>query len=507
MIPLLSSTQIRAWDAYTIANQPISDFALMEQAARAFVNAFCKHYSQDISIYVLVGTGNNGGDGLCIARFLQESGYTVEVFFFGEAKSASPSCHQALQLYKNGGKKLSYFKNKKALAKASFSKNKKRVWIDALFGTGLSRPLQGSAQALVEWLNELSVSFVAVDVPSGLLLSEPQKEAVALRADRIISLQVPKAAFLLPENAPYVGKWERVDIGLHQDFLSDLQPEQGYLLEKKDMRGWLPERPRYLHKGAAGEGLLVAGSRGMFGAAILSAQAAMRGGIGLLHVHVPKEGVLPLQIAAPEALVRMDSHPVHLTGVQIPPNVGAIAIGPGLGKQLPSAAALRQLFQEATQPLILDADALNLLATYPELLAELPADSLLTPHPGELRRLLGTWKDDYDKLARLQAFSQKIQGTVLLKGAYTVMASPGKPLWFNPTGNPGMATAGAGDVLTGLLLALRVALPTAAAAATGAFLHGLAGDLAAQNKGTHSLIASDIIDYLPQAFIEVQNES
>ena len=506
MIPLLESATIQQWATHTASARAIQPFALMEQASRAFVQAFCLHYPPTYTVYIVAGTGHNGGDGLCVARFLKEQGYTVHVFLFGTAETASPLCQQALKLWKADKGTLTCFQQAATLQKITplWTAHTDSLWIDALFGTGLNRPLEGAAKALVVQLNALPIRCVAIDTPSGLMLDKPQGQAIAVQADHIISLQLPKRAFLLPEQATYVGKWETVDVGFDKAYLADIQATHGYLLEETDLRTWLTPRPRNLHKGQAGRVLLVAGSTGMFGAAILSATAAMRGGAGIVHVHVPKDGVNPLHASVPEVLVQADMHPTYTTHIPIPKKLQAIAIGPGMGQQLPTAASLRRLFNACQQhPLIVDADALNLMAQYAELLAALPADSLLTPHTGELLRLIGQWSDDYDKLQRVQSFCKQHACTMLLKGAYTTIASA-DTLWFNPTGHVGMATAGSGDVLTGILLALRgTGRSTLKTAAMGAFLHGRAGELAAQHTGSYSLIARDIIKQLPAAFLSI----
>ena len=274
------------------------------------------------------------------------------------------------------------------------------------------------------------------------------------------------------------------------------------MIEEEDARSYLPKRSWAAHKGEAGKVLVAAGSRGMLGAALLSLKAALRGGAGLVYAHVPQCAELLISQYLPEIIVQADTHTTHLTHIPVPPKTDAIAAGPGIGQRLPTAAALRRLFQDTQVPLILDADALNLLASYPELLQELPKDSLLTPHVGEFRRLAGPWKDEHEQWTLLRHFAETHHCTIILKSAYSLIASPGQPLYINPTGNAGMATAGSGDVLTGLLAALRTHSTCSVwqVAVLGAFLHGRAGDLAARTKGVYSLIASDIIAALPHAF-------
>ena len=379
--------------------------------------------------------------------------------------------------------------------------NSRAVLIDALFGIGLDRPLCDENARLVHILNALPLYKVAVDLPSGLFAEEKKSKAPVLSADWVITFQTPKKALLHASSADCVGKWTCVNIGLSSTYMRKLTAE-AYMTEDTDVRSYLPKRSWAAHKGEVGRVLVAAGSKGMMGAALLCLKAALRGGAGLVYAHVPQLAETLISAYLPEVIVHTDSQVTHLTEISVPPNTHAVAVGPGIGQRLPTAAALRKLLTESQVPLILDADALNILSSYPELLKELPKHSLLTPHVGEFRRLAGQWQTEHEKWTLLKKFTENYHCTILLKGAYSLIASPSQPIYINSTGNAGMATAGSGDVLTGVLAALRThpTLSVWQVALLGAFLHGRAGDLAVQEKGVHSLIANDIIDALPKAF-------
>ena len=508
MIPLLSVDQLRDWDAYTLEQLRIPEHTLMERASEAVVDSFMKRYARHHRVYVLAGKGNNGGDGLCIARLLSEEGYKVEAYLFGDESKASAGCRYALARWRAHSGSLYALSTLSDLERTPLFQRKSSddVWMDALLGVGIRGPVDGEMAKAIEALNHLPSESVSIDVPSGMMLDTPQ-EGVSVRADYLLSLQLPRRAFLLPQNGRHIKQWRWVDIGLSPEFLDNTTPDHGYMIEEDDARRWLPQLQRHTHKNEVGRGLLVAGREGMLGAAVLAARAALRGGIGAVHLHTPYRGVNLLHTTVPEAIVQTDPHPTHVTRVRVPGQARVVAVGPGIGVDLPTASALRGLLRDVDAPIILDADALNILSTYRDLIQELPPDSLLTPHEGELARLVGKWSNDYDKIERTRAFARHTRSIIVIKGAYSLVIDPEEPLLFNSTGNPGMATAGSGDVLTGLLLALRtLGLSARRAAALGVFLHGRAGDLAADQLSARSLTASDLIDYLPIALRTLEKD-
>jgi NAD(P)H-hydrate epimerase len=348
-------------------------------------------------------------------------------------------------------------------------------------------------------MNHVRCTRVAVDMPSGLPADVPAAGAV-VQAHHTVTFQLPKLAFLLPQNYPFVGEWYAVDIGLSRRFIAQAETPY-YLLTREGVRSLVKPRSKFDHKGKFGHALLIAGSTGKAGAAVLAAAAALRSGTGLLTVHVPKSGYTILQTAVPEAMTSVDVDADVFSESPALEPYHVVGLGPGLGQHSKTIRAMDALLSQVTVPLVVDADALNILSTHPAWLHRLPKGSILTPHPGEFRRLVGDWKDDFERLQRQIELARKLQGVVVVKGAHTTIALPDGTVWFNHTGNPGMAKGGSGDALTGILTGLMARGYSAAdAARLGCWVHGLAGDLALHEKGTESLITRDLLEKLPEAF-------
>ena len=506
---ILPAAALPALDAATCAAQNISSGALMDRAAGAFAEAFFRLFDLGDApdVLVLGGPGNNGGDGLAIARYLHLAGYAVRVALLPAARYSADYQQQRPRLPAAVPVAAIDPENLPVIAPTT-------VVVDALFGTGLRRPLAGLAAAVVAHLRRAApAAVVAVDVPSGLFANAPQPADSPIVAARFtLSFGGPKLAFLLPQNADFVGEWQALDIGLDPSAIAQTATDW-HLTTPADLAGSLPRRARFSHKGTFGHGLLLAGQRGQLGAAVLAAGAALHGGIGLLTAAVPGGGYAILQTAVPEALCRPDPHPDHLTELPDLAPYQAVALGPGLGQHPAARALLEALLRAAAPtparprplPLVLDADALNLLGRHRELLDLLPPDTLLTPHPKEFERLTEPARDDYHRLELLQDFARRTRCLVLLKGAYSALATPAGALHFNATGNPGLATGGSGDTLTGLLLALRAdaRLPAFAAARLGVFAHGRAADLAAAALGSEiGLRPSEVQRYIGRALGE-----
>ncbi len=494
MFKILNSTQIRQLDQYTIDHEPISSIQLMERACKAFVEWFVVEVPTDKKIGIVCGTGNNGGDGLGIARMLNDWNYNVTVWIVrGEAKETDDfKTNFNLLIGKLEMVDISAATDQNLFGKCD-------VLIDAIFGTGLSRPVEGIYKQVIQCINKTDAEIISVDVPSGLLIDQPSTGEI-VRADQVVTFQLPKLAFLLPENFPWLGAWHTVDIGLNKKFIEEAVTSY-FLLTKKDIKKVLRPRKRFDHKGTYGHALIVAGSFGKMGAAILAARAALRSGVGLLTIHSPKCGYSILQTSVPEAMISVDQHELMLSQVAESELTKTIGIGPGIGQHAVSVEALSHLLEKVRNPIVLDADALNILAANKALMKSIPKGSILTPHPKELERLIGSWKNDFEKLDLLKQFASSIQSIVVLKGAYSAITTPDQKIYFNPTGNPGMATGGSGDVLTGILTGLLAqGYDSLEAAMLGVYLHGLAGDLAARDLDINAMIASDIIDHLPSAF-------
>lgn len=491
MTKLFTSEQIKAWDAFTVRESEITSLELMHRTCRAFVTWFTERYDASYKVGVVCGSGNNGGDGLGIALLLHEWNYPVDVFIV-RGKNSTPDFDANLKLLE--AKLVA-----KEISSAHEIPTDFTIIIDALFGTGLSRDLTGLHAEVVNKLNQLDAIKIAVDVPSGLRVDSPSSGEI-FRADYTVTFQTPKLGFLLPQNSHLVGEWHVVDIGLSKRFAKQT-PARYFLTNQKSIKRLIKPRARFNHKGNFGHALLIAGSTGKMGAAVLAARAALRAGVGLLTVHVPANGNVILQSAVPEAMTTPDQAADFFSSREIESFYTATGIGPGLGQAPETIAGLEQVLNQFVKPIVLDADALNMLAAKPALLTKVPVGSILTPHPGEFKRLVGDWQNDFDKLERLSALAQKIKSVVVLKGAYSAVALADGSIYFNPTGNPGMATGGSGDVLTGILTAL-LAQGYSATDATliGVYVHGFAGDLAARELGETGLIAGDLVNFLPAAF-------
>ncbi len=439
---------------------------------------------------------------MAVARLLHHDGYDVQVILVATNKNYSTDLAQ----------NLSRLPKAIPLLKAHFLQDFPRdlpssaVILDGLFGSGLSRPLEGLYAEAVSYINQLEAQVISIDIPSGLFTDGPTPEGTAvIQADITLTFERPKLAFLLPTSGAFAGDWHVLPIGLHQEFLNQVEsPHQ--LLVPETIKSLARPRSKFSHKGTFGHALLVGGSYGKMGAITMSAHAALRSGVGLLTVQVPRVGYDILQTSVPEAMVLTDEHEHHLT---TPPTdvtkYQCIGIGPGLGQAEDSRLALERMFRQKLPPLVLDADALNLLAADRLLRQQLPADSILTPHPKEFERLTGPATNDFHRLELLQNFCAEHSCYVILKGAHSCIGTPSGELYFNTTGNPGMATGGSGDVLTGILTGLRAqGYSPLETCQIGVYLHGLAGDLAAAAEGETSLIASDLYKYLGAAFLKLK---
>ena len=491
---ILSTDQIRAADAYTIANEPIESIDLMERASEAFVEAFIDLPLNEKAVTVFCGPGNNGGDGLAVARLLAKRNFKVGVCMVKIGSRLSPDCKTNLDRWNEIGDTIEI-----DAAEQLHDLELNPVIIDAIFGSGISRGITGFPGQVVEYLNSTQKLIVSIDMPSGLFADQPNQEGAIIQASYTLSFQVPKLAFFLPQNDQYVGDWNTLDIGLDQDFID--QVESNYCaVDSILLQQFNQESNRFAHKGSYGHALLVAGSLGKMGAAVLSAKAALRSGLGLLTVHVPGCGLDIVQTAVPEAMCQIDANEHYCTQVSASDRINVIGLGPGLGQESQTVAGIRSLLEESSVPMVIDADGLNILSQHHELIELLPENAILTPHPKEFERLAGKPHDDYHRLELQRQFAAKNKVIVVYKGAFTTIALPNGQIFFNTTGNPGMATAGSGDVLTGVITGLLTRTRNPALAALfGVFVHGLAGDLAEKETSTIALLAGDIVNYLGPA--------
>ncbi len=501
---IFTTDQIRAWDRYTIDNEPVPSVELMNRAARAFTRWFIGHYT-DASrpVVVIAGTGNNGGDGLAVARYLHQHFYgaKVLVYNFGEKKSADFE-DQLLSMPPYDAVEITWHDQTAQFPPV----DAEAVLIDALFGSGLNRPLSGHWAEVVNWINNLPNEVVSIDMPSGLFADQSSEGNKVVQAERTFSFETPKRAFFFPENADRVGEWEVGSIGLHPGFAAQESASFNYLTAADISPIYLP-RKKYAHKGTYGHALLVCGSYGKMGAAVLAARACLRSGVGLLTVHAPRSGFLVIQSAVPEAMFSADHRAIFCTEIPDATKYTTIGIGPGLGMAPETRAGLEQLLKAVKRPVVLDADALNMLSENPAWWEYLPENSILTPHPKEFERLFGKADNDFARndLQRQKAREHKV--FIVLKGAHTAIAAPDGTCWFNSTGNPGMATGGSGDVLTGILTGLLAqGYSPHAACLLGVYLHGSAGDKAAADMGQEALTAGDLVRYLGKAWKAINEE-
>jgi ADP-dependent NAD(P)H-hydrate dehydratase / NAD(P)H-hydrate epimerase len=498
---ILSVEKIREADEFTIKNEPISDIDLMERAAGECFNWLVTNIAQDKKLKIFAGIGNNGGDGLAIARMMALKGYKPEVFILGTEEQMSGSCRvnfaRFRQIQDAGFKMLDKNKSLPVI------NPEKDVVIDAIFGSGLTRDVSGFQAKVIEHINSSKVPVIAIDVPSGLFCDrtmQGSKKPVVIKASHTLTFSPPKLAFFFPENDPYIGKWHLLDIGIMEEFIKNADT-QNFFTGREDVRRIVKPRNMYAHKGNFGHALLFCGSRGKMGAAVLAARACLRSGPGLVTVHIPSEGAQVLQTAIPEAMLSIDPSPAIFSEVPDLTPFNSIAAGPGLGQDKQTAKALKLLIQNAKQPIIFDADAINILGENKTWISFVPKGSIFTPHPREFERLAGKSSDHFDRNRLQREFSFRFGVYVVLKGAHTAITTPEGNCYFNPTGNPGMATGGSGDVLTGIIAGfLARGYTSLESCILGAYIHGLAGDLAAADRGEEALIAGDIIENMGKAF-------
>jgi len=500
---IFSSEQIREIDAYTIANEPIQSIDLMERASNSLFEWISLNLPTLNRYILFCGPGNNGGDGLAVARMLFFAGYNVEVYYLSSTSYSSDFSINLSRLMRTN-----IYLNE-ILSELDFPNIAKTdIVVDALYGSGLSRPIDGLGAKLVEHINQSIAKVVAIDIPSGLFSNEnpyPNTNTV-VKANVCLTLQFPKLSFFFAENEMYVGQWSVLPIGLHPTVI-DEKSTPYYYLENTDVLAILKPRTIFSHKGTFGHCLVIGGSYGMMGAAALCAKAAVKSGSGLVTMHVPKCGYTIAQQLVPMAMCTVDSNENFITSISTIDKYSSICIGPGLGTNLQTVKVLEDIIVKANVPLVLDADALNIISENKELLSTLPENTIITPHPGEFDRLFGKSNCGYERMKKAIEVSKKHKLIIVLKGAYTQIVNFDGAVYFNSTGNEGMATGGSGDVLTGVIGGLLAQGYTPLnAAKMGVYIHGLAGDIAKINFGETSLSAQNIVESLSLAFKNIEHK-
>ncbi len=499
---ILNAIQIKELDAATLQEQGVAELDLMERAAAQCTSFLITNYpDRERPVVVFSGPGNNGGDGLAISRQLLLHGYQdVRTFLFNTSGTLSHACAENAERLREVCAADKFFEITSQFEAPECTE--RTLIVDALFGTGLNKPLAGGFAALAQFINGTGAEVVSIDIPSGLMCEDNSGNAAAsiVRAAHTLTFHAPKLAFLLPDSAVFAGQVHLLDIGLSAEKTASLSSPFS-LTESEEMRPLLRPRPAFGHKGTFGHALLVAGSRGMAGAAVLVAKACLRGGAGKVTVHTAGCNSDIIQSTVPCAILHADADSDAVTAALPAASYDSIGVGPGIGQGKRTAHALMDMLRQASAPLVLDADALNILASQRGWLSQVPPQSVLTPHPAEMRRLSPCNESAYCLLHEAMATARNHRVYVVLKGHFTAICTPEGAVHFNPTGNAGMATAGSGDVLTGLLTALLAqGYAPLDACRLGVFLHGLAGDLAAADLTEDCLTAEDIIAYLPKAF-------
>jgi len=496
---ILPIDKVREADAYTIKNEPVDSIDLMERAAKSCCKWMLSKFRSTDRIKVFCGLGNNGGDGLAIARLLVKKDFRVEVFVLRYSDKSSDDFNTNLENLKYQKKvKINEISQIKDLPETLGSD-----WVvDAIFGSGLSKPVTGFVGQVIEYINNQNTKVVSIDIPSGLFADRSSVDSggAIINADVTLSFEFAKKAFMFSENLPFVKEWEIMSINLHPDFIKSVD-KADYLTLKDDIQGLIKKRRKFDHKGRFGHALLIAGSYGKMGAAVLASEACMRTGAGLLTTHIPKQGYDIIQTAVPEVMTSIDRSETSFSELPGLDPYNAIGIGPGIGQDKETCTALKVLIQNTGLPILFDADAINILGENKTWLSFIPPGCIFTPHPKEFERLAGKSNNAFERDKQQREFSVKYGAYVILKGYSTAISCPDGTCFYNSTGNPGMATGGSGDVLTGVILGLLAQEYTSLEAClVGTYLHGLAGDLASKELGYEASLASDITGHIGYAY-------
>ncbi|MBU2945253.1 NAD(P)H-hydrate dehydratase [Zobellia uliginosa] len=497
---IFSAKQIYEADKATIKKNGISSDQLMEGAAVQLFNwLHLRIQGAPVKIHLFCGIGNNGGDGIALARHLQEHGYNIAVYVVNYSKKRSDDFLLNLDRLKDRKIWPEFLEENSVLPEIG----RDDIIVDAIFGIGLNRAPDAWVVNLFEHIQKSQAFVLSVDIPSGLFTDKvPKDEKAVVKANHTLSFQVPKLVFFLPETGIFTEQWEVLDIGLDPEFLTTTETEYELIGKNEMLPVYIP-REKFSHKGTHGHGLIIGGSYGKIGAVHLASKACLQSGSGLVTAYVPKCGYVPLQTNFPEAMVLTDADDNHVSKIEFNIDPTVIGIGVGLGKDKNTVKALDGFLTENKKPLVVDADALNILSENNDLLEKLPAQTVLTPHPKELERLIGSWKGDFDKLDKAKAFSKKYDCVLVIKGSHTITIYNDKG-YVNTTGNPGMGTGGTGDVLTGMITGLIAqGYNPLNAAVFGVYLHGRAGDIAVEKTGYQALTATDVVANIGAAFIDL----
>jgi ADP-dependent NAD(P)H-hydrate dehydratase / NAD(P)H-hydrate epimerase len=500
-VKIFSAEQTKSWDAFTVKNEPIASVDLMERAAKACVDWIIRKVQPATSFKIFCGKGNNGGDGLAIARFLLERHFPVLIYVVETNSAGSDDFNKNLQRLKETASAIYFIESVEAFPEIK----KDDIIIDSLFGTGLNKKPSGIFKKLILYLNEAGAKIISIDIPSGLYMDVHSGKNAIIHARYTLSFQQQKLAFLLAENETFCGEVVILDIGLSQEYYNN-EKSIFELIDKTDIEQIYIPKKAFANKGDYGYACLIAGSYGMMGAAVLSARACLRSGLGKLTCYICKEGYAIMQTSVPEAMCKMFGN-TFIKDIENLKSFDVVGIGPGIGRHISHKHLLQKVFKTSKTPIVIDADALNVLSSYPALYKTIPPYSIITPHLGEFERLFGKSETDFERINRALQKARELDIYIVLKGHHTLIATPAGNGFFNSTGNAGMATAGAGDVLTGVITGLLAQKYSSLKACIfGVYLHGLAGDIAAEKLSKEVMVAGDIIDNLGGAFRLVSGE-
>lgn len=502
---VFTPSDIREIDRLSIEREKITSYDLMERAASAVSYEVMSRWLPSQRIVIFAGPGNNGGDALAVARHLIDQGYKPKILLLNTKNKLSPDCEKNKRRLTDYGYP-DFEEITKSLTMPDLSESD--VIIDGLFGSGLSDTLHGGYIALVRAINESGAFVVSIDVPSGLF-SEFNKgnliRSNVVHANLTFAFQFPRLSFFFAENSCALGRWKVLDIGLDSEVMAKI-PSDYFIIDERGVRAALKARDEFSTKDDFGRLMIVAGSIGMIGAAVLSSRAAMRAGAGAVVVHAPKCGYIVLQSSVPEVMVDMDDNDECVS--KIPRSKMVYALGPGLGTELSTINAVEAFLKQSSAPLVLDADALNCISLRRSLLDDIPRNSIITPHAKEFDRLFGEHFTEEERFLKAVDMAKALGIVIVLKGRYTKIVRPDGKIFINVLGNPGMATAGSGDVLTGIIASLLAqGYSPATAASVGVYIHSLAGDMAKWVNGEEGLIAGDIVDCIGKAFLKVKDNS
>lgn len=486
---LLTAQQIHDWDAYTLKNEPVSSLDLMERAAETCTEYILQLYLYVKSFKIFCGKGNNGGDGLAIARQLINKGSNVSVYIIEFGAVGTDDFQANLQRLHELTTNIHFIQSEEFFPEI----HRDDIVIDALYGSGLNRPLKDLSAALVQFINQSSSTVISIDVPSGMFIDKSSESNAVIKAQTTLTFQCLKLCFLMAENAEYFGKVKVLNIGLHTQFLETVSTPLE-ITEHPDIQKIHKPRKPFSNKGTYGHALILAGNKGKMGAALMCSHACIRAGAGLTTLNVPETFFNIVHTSLPEAMCQAREESFDIE------KINAVCIGPGLGTKPATTELLQKVLQQFKSPLVIDADALNIISQNKYLLSEIKPDSILTPHPKEFERLFGEAQNDFDRINMALERSVKNDVIIVLKGQYTLIAQKGKG-WFNTTGNAGLAKGGSGDILTGIITALIAQkYEPLEAALLGVYIHGLAADITLENQSMESMTATDVVNNLGAAF-------